>query len=66
MKEVKYFQVQSNFKTIIRISFFIIAILLLTLPFFSFQQQTTMKIPRIPVEDFFRNPEKASFQISPD
>jgi hypothetical protein len=25
-----------------------------------------LEIPFIPVEDFFRNPEKAVFQISPD
>ena len=24
------------------------------------------KVPLIPMEDFFRNPEKSSFQISPD
>jgi dipeptidyl aminopeptidase/acylaminoacyl peptidase len=47
-------------------SFFIIAILLLSLPFFSFQIYRTMKVPLIPLEEFFKNPEKASFQISPD
>jgi dipeptidyl aminopeptidase/acylaminoacyl peptidase len=65
MTKFNYFQRLCNLSTIRRKTFFNI-ILLLTLPFFSFQQKTTMKAPRIPVEDFFRNPEKASFQISPD
>lgn len=49
-----------------RKTFFIIGILLLILPFFSFRSSKIMKVPIIPLEDFFRNPEKSSFQISPD
>lgn len=30
------------------------------------EKQTALPPPRIPVEDFFRNPEKSSFRISPD
>ena len=26
----------------------------------------TVDIPKIPLEDFFKNPEKSSFQLSPD
>ena len=27
---------------------------------------STAKVPSIPLEDFFRNPEKSSFQLSPE
>jgi dipeptidyl aminopeptidase/acylaminoacyl peptidase len=66
MKKNKNFQSQNRKPAIYQKSFLIIAILLLSLPFYSCKQKMTKKAPRIPVENFFRNPEKASFQISPD
>jgi dipeptidyl aminopeptidase/acylaminoacyl peptidase len=45
---------------------FIIIVILLSLSFFSFQKNKNMNVPRIPLEDFFKNPEKAAFKISPD
>ena len=66
MKKTRFSQMLLLFTGNYKNSFLLIALLLLTLPFYSFQQKMTKKIPLIPVEDFFRNPEKASFQISPD
>ena len=49
-----------------KIRLIFITMFLLTLPPQFSQSRNMNKVPLIPLEDFFRNPEKASFQISPD
>jgi dipeptidyl aminopeptidase/acylaminoacyl peptidase len=49
-----------------KLNFFIIALVIMT--FFSSCDQTKKEMiaKKVPLKDFFRNPEKSSFQISPD
>lgn len=44
---------------------FISLIVAVLLPTLTIQAQQ-MEVPKIPMEDFFKNPEKAAFQLSPD
>lgn len=46
--------------------FFICCLVILILLPLKIISQQNMSVPKIPLEDFFKNPDKASFQISPD